>query len=128
MSHFTKIQTKLCNLDVLKKTLSSLNLDWAENTKVIQGYKSQVRETELIIKQSNNYEIAFKQNGNTYELVADLMFWSQPSSVDKFLNQIHQRYAYETIVAVHEEANFTFSQTKNEQLGSICLQLTRYTY
>jgi hypothetical protein len=128
MSHFTKIQTKLCNLDVLKKTLSSLNLDWVENTKTIQGCKSQVRETELIIKQSNNYEIAFKQNGNKYELVADLMFWSQPYSVDKFLNQIHQRYAYETIVAVHEEANFTFSQTKNEQLGSICLQLTRYTY
>lgn len=128
MSHFTKIQTKLCNLNVLKKTLSSLNLDWAENTKTIQGRKSHARETELIIKQSNNYEIVFKRNGNKYELVADLMFWAQPYSLDKFLNQIHQRYAYETIVAVHEEANFAFSQTKNEQRGSICLQLTRYTH
>nr|YP_009550194.1 Ycf35 [Tisochrysis lutea]YP_009873585.1 hypothetical chloroplast RF35 [Isochrysis galbana]AUM82501.1 Ycf35 [Tisochrysis lutea]QKW88468.1 hypothetical chloroplast RF35 [Isochrysis galbana] len=126
MSHFTKIQTKLYNLDILKKTLSSLNLDWAESGQSVRGYKDQVQSAELVIKQANNYDIGFKWNGSEYELVADLMFWDQPYSVDKFLNQVNQRYAYQTIVEVHEEGNFTFTQATNEKTDAIHLQLTRY--
>lgn len=126
MSHFTKIQTKLYNLDVLKKTLSSLNLEWYDSGSNVQGYKGQAQEAEIVIKQSNNYDIGFKWNGNEYELVADLMFWDQPYSVDKFLNQVNQRYAYQTIVEVHNEGNFNFIQAKNERTDAIHLQLTRY--
>jgi hypothetical protein len=126
MSHFTKIQTKLYNLDVLKKTLSSLNLDWYENGCDASRYKGQTKEAEIVIKQSNKTDISFKWNGKEYELVADLMFWDQPYSVDKFLNQVNQRYAYQTIVEVHNEGNFNFTQAKNERTDTIHLQLTRY--
>ena len=44
-----------------------------------------------------------------YELVADLMFWDQAySSVDKFLNQLHQRYAFNLITKVSEEQGLEF--------------------
>ena len=60
------------------------------------------------------------------ELVTDLMFWAQPYSVDKFLNQINQRYAYNSIVQVSEKENFNFTQSENSQDGSIRVLLTRY--
>ena len=84
MSHFTKIKTKLYNLDTLEKSLSDLNVKWTCETTEVRGYQGQKHSAELVIRQDNQHDVGFKWNGNEYELVADLMFWSQPYSVDKF--------------------------------------------
>ena len=88
MSHFTKIKTKLYNLETLKRSLSDLNIEWTSEKQEITGYKDQKQVVELVVTQKNNYDLGFKWNGNEYELVTDLMFWKQPYSVDKFLNQV----------------------------------------
>ena len=126
MSHFSKIKTKLYDRNILKKSLSDLKLEWTEQNQQIFGYQKQTHDAEIIVKQSNNYDIGFKWNGVEYELVTDLMFWAQPYSVDKFLNQINQRYAYNSIVQVSERENFNFTQSENSQDGSIRVLLTRY--
>ena len=126
MSHFGKIKTKLYDRNILKKSLSDLKLEWTEQNQQIVGYQKQTHDAEIIVKQSNNYDIGFKWNGVEYELVTDLMFWAQPYSVDKFLNQINQRYAYNSIVQVSERENFNFTQSENSQDGSIRVLLTRY--
>ena len=126
MSHFSKIKTKLYDRNILKKSLSDLKLEWTEQNQQIAGYQKQTHDAEIIVKQSNNYDIGFKWNGVEYELVTDLMFWAQPYSVDKFLNQINQRYAYNSIVQVSERENFNFTQSENSQDGSIRVLLTRY--
>lgn len=126
MSHFSKIKTKLYDRNILKKSLSDLKLEWTEQNQQIVGYQKQTHDAEIIVKQSNNYNIGFKWNGVEYELVTDLMFWAQPYSVDKFLNQINQRYAYNSIVQVSERENFNFTQSENSQDGSIRVLLTRY--
>ena len=126
MSHFSKIKTKLYDRNILKKSLSDLKLEWTEQNQQIVGYQKQTHYAEIIVKQSNNYDIGFKWNGVEYELVTDLMFWAQPYSVDKFLNQINQRYAYNSIVQVSERENFNFTQSENSQDGSIRVLLTRY--
>ena len=54
MSHFTKIKTKLYNLDILKKSLNDLALETEVGAKEIRGYNNQKHFAELIIKQSNN--------------------------------------------------------------------------
>ena len=100
MSHFTKIKTKLYNLETLKKSLSDLNITWTVQTHTVRGYQNTTHEAELVIQQSNKHDIGFKWNGTEYELVTDLMFWSQDISVDKFLNRINQRYAYNSIIGV----------------------------
>nr|WKK50272.1 hypothetical chloroplast RF35 [Ochrosphaera neapolitana] len=127
MSHFTKIKTKLYDLATLKKSLSDLKLEWTVENQVIEGYQGQKHDAEIIIKQENKYDLGFKWNGSEYEFVADLMFWAQPYSVDKFLNQINQRYAYNSIIQVSEQQNFQFTQAENTQDGSIRLLLRRYT-
>lgn len=126
MSHFSKIKTKLYDRNILKKSLSDLKLEWTEQNQQIVGYQKQTHDAEIIVKQSNNYDIGFKWNGVEYELVTDLMFWAQPYSVDKFLNQINQRYTYNSIVQVSERENFNFTQSENSQDGSIRVLLTRY--
>jgi len=126
MSHFTKIKTKLYNLETLKKSLSDLNLAWTSDETEVRGYKGQQYSAELIIKQENKHDIGFKWNGKEYELVTDLMFWSQPYSVDKFLNQVNQRYAYNSILQVSEKEGFNFSESENNQDGSVRLLLRRF--
>jgi hypothetical protein len=126
MSHFTKIKTKLYNLETLKKSLSDLNLDWTVKNKGIRGYQNTTHQAELVILQDNKYDIGFKWNGNEYELVTDLMFWAQNYSVDKFLNRVNQRYAYNSIISVSEKEGFHFNQTETSEDGSIRLVLRRF--
>jgi len=126
MSHFTRIRTKLYDLDILKKSLSDLKLEWRTDNLEIKNYNGQKDQVQLIIKQENNYDLGFKWNGAEYELIADLMFWEQPYSVDKFLNQVTQRYAYNSVLQVSEKQNFSFAQAKNAEDGSIRMVLRRY--
>merc|ERR1719319_370081 len=37
-----------------------------------RGYKA-----DIVMPQQNNYDVAFRNNGETYELVTDLQFWQQ---------------------------------------------------
>ena len=127
MSHFTKIKTKLYNLETLKKSLSDLNIDWTVQTNNIRCYQNTTHEAELVIQQENKHDIGFKWNGVEYELVTDLMFWSQDISVDRFLNRINQRYAYNSIIGVSEKEGFNFSQTETAEDGSIRLVLRRFS-
>ena len=126
MSHFTKIKTKLYSLEILKKSLSDLNLEWTTENNSVRGYQNQIHKAEIIINQSNNHDIGFKWNGNEYELVTDLMFWSQPYSVEKFLNQVNQRYAYNSIIKVSEKEGFRFTKAENKQDGSVRVLLRRF--
>jgi hypothetical protein len=127
MSHFTRIRTKLYDLTILKKSLSDLKLEWRTDDSEIQNYNGQKDQVQLVIKQKNDYDLGFKWNGTEYELVADLMFWDQSYSVEKFLNQVTQRYAYNSILQVSEKQNFSFAQTKNSEDGSIRMLLRRYS-
>ena len=126
MSHFTKIKTKLYNLETLKRSLSDLNIEWTSEKQEIMGYKDQKQSVELVVKQKNNYDLGFKWNGAEYELITDLMFWKQPYSVDKFLNQVNQRYAYNSIVEASEKQNFNFVKAENSANGTMRVVLSRY--
>ena len=127
MSHFTKIKTKLYNLEILKKSLSDFNFICSMQTTNVRGYQSKTHEAELVIQQDNKHDIGFKWNGTEYELVTDLMFWSQDISVDKFLNCLNQRYAYNSIIGVSEKEGFNLTKTETSQTDSIRLVLSRFS-
>ena len=126
MSHFTSIKTKLYDRATLEKSLSDLNIDWVSGEQKVRGYKGQSDTASIVIRQANNHDIGFKWNGTEYELVTDLMFWSQDISVDKFLNRVNQRYAYNSIIGVSEKEGFNFTQTETSEDGSIRLVLRRF--
>ena len=126
MSHFTKIKTKLYDRVTIEKSLSDLNINWETGAETIRGYKNQEHAAEIVIRQENNHDIGFKWNNNEYELVADFMFWDQTYSVDKFLNQIHQRYAFNLITQVGEKQGLQLVETENQDTGSIRVLLRKF--
>ena len=126
MSHFTSIKTKLYDRETIEKSLSDLNIKWEMEVNAVRGYKNQKEYADIVIRQKNNHDIGFKWNGKEYELVTDLMFWEQKYSVNKFLNQVNQRYAFNLITKVSEEQSFQYVEAENQQDGSIRLLLRKF--
>ena len=126
MSHFTTVKTKLYDRVTIEKSLSDLNIEWESGAEKIRGYNNQEYSADIVIRQKNNYDIGFRWNNNEYELVTDLAFWDQSYSIDKFLNQVHQRYAFNLITKVSEEQNLEFVESGNLEDGSIRLLLRKF--
>ena len=126
MSHFTSIKTKLYDRATIEKSLSDLNIEWEAGVNTVRGYRNQHQTAEIVMRQKNNHDIGFKWNGKEYELVADLMFWDQKYSVNKFLNQVNQRYAFNLITKVSEEQRFQYVEAENQEDGSIRLLLRKF--
>jgi hypothetical protein len=127
MSHFSNIKTKIRNLSSLKAALNDLEVDCKQEPGIVRGYQGKTHQADIVVEQNNNYDFGFSWNGSEYELVADLQYWQQPLTVNSFLRQVTQRYAYHTVV--NETANQGFSiteQAKNED-GSIRLVVQRWS-
>ena len=127
MSHFTQIKTQIRNLDSLQAALTDLGIDWQSGPRMVRGYRGQTRNAEVTIEQENGYDLGFSWNGNEYELVADLQYWKQPLSVDGFLRQVTQRYAYQTIVKETAQQGFQISEQQQNEDGSIRLLVQRWS-
>jgi hypothetical protein len=127
MSHFSNIKTKIRNLQSLEAALSDLGIDWKKGPSIIRGYQGQTRSAQVVVEQSNNYDIGFSWNGQEYELVADLQYWQQPWSVEGFLKQVTQRYAYHTVVNESSKLGFQMTEKEQNKDGSIRLVVQRWS-
>ncbi|MFG3816063.1 DUF1257 domain-containing protein [Limnothrix redekei] len=126
MSHFSQIKTQLRNLTSLKAALTDLGMDWKEGPATVRGYQGQTETADVAIEQPNGYDIGFAWNGQEYALVTDMQFWQLNGSVDRFLKQVTQRYAFHTVISSSAEQGFQVAeQVKNED-GSIRLVLQRW--
>ncbi|MEM8830323.1 MAG: DUF1257 domain-containing protein [Cyanobacteria bacterium P01_G01_bin.19] len=127
MSHFSNIKTKIRNLDSLKSALKDLGIDWKNDPGTVRGYQGQSHKADVVIEQANNYDFGFSWNGSEYELVADLQYWQQPLTVDGFLRQVTQRYAYHTVINETSNQGFNITEQENKEDGSIRLVVQRWS-
>lgn len=127
MSHFSQIKTQIRNLDSLKAALSDMGVEWKSDASPVRGYKGQTQTAEVVIEQDNGYDIGFAWNGEEYTLVADMQFWQLNHSVDHFLRQVTQRYAYHTVLTQTHKQGFQLAEEHNQQDGSIRLVLQRWS-
>lgn len=127
MSHFSQIKTQIRNLPLLKSALSDLGMDWKSGPCQVRGYQGLTQTADVAIEQHNGYDIGFAWNGVSYELVTDLQFWQQNSSVDRFIKQVTQRYAYNTILSEGEQQGFAVAEQQQRQDGTIRLVLQRWS-
>ncbi|WP_299414975.1 DUF1257 domain-containing protein [Acaryochloris sp. IP29b_bin.148] len=126
MSHFSQIKTQIRNLPALQSALEDLGLDWKTGPHPIRGYQGQTQTAELVIEQNNGYDIGFSKNNEEYELVADMDFWQQAWSVERFLEQVTQRYAYHTVLSTTAQQGFQVSEEVKNEDGSIRLVVQRW--
>lgn len=127
MSHFSQIKTQIRDLSSLQTALTDLGISWKSGPQPVRGYRGQTRTAEVVIEQGNGYDIGFSRNQEQYELVADLQYWQQPLSVEGFLKQVTQRYAYNTILKETTQQGFQVSEQQQNQDGSIRLVLQRWS-
>ena len=126
MSHFSQIKTQIRNLNSLEAALTDLGINWKSGPTEVRGYRGLTSNAEVVIEQKNGYDVGFSWNGTEYELVADLQFWQQAWSVDRFLNKVTQRYAYHTVVNESAKQGFQISEQKQNQDGSLRLVVQRW--
>ena len=126
MSHFTNLKTSFKNLLHLENALNKLEIPYKREKKVIQSKNSKLYNINLVIPQSNNYDITFNWNGEEYELVLDTSFWIQPYPVESFINKLSQHYANDVIITESQKIGFQPIKSKQHVDGSNTITLQRW--
>ena len=126
MSHFTNLKTSFKNLLHLENALNKLEIPYKREKKVIEGNNSKLYNVNLVIPQSNNYDITFNWNGEEYELVLDASFWIQPYPVESFINKLSQHYANDVIITESQKIGFQPIKSKQHIDGSNTITLQRW--
>lgn len=120
MSHFTYIKTRFQNLFYLEKALNRLNITYK------QQEVSSDNHVNLIIPQSNGYDVSFCWNGKEYDLIADLNCWEQSYSTDSFIDQVSQQYAGEVVIGESQKTGFQPVKYQQNSDGSNTIVLERW--
>ena len=107
MSHFTTIKVQIKQGEVLLQVLKELGYQVEQNTQV-RGYMGDKTNAEYVIKQSNGYDLGFRENGEGYELVAD--FWGAKINQQEFINNISQKYAHKTLMETIQTEGFNVEE------------------
>ena len=128
MSHFSTVKTQLRKKEFLKQALMDLGYVPNEGMQLVRGYRGQTVKAEMIIEMSKGADIGFRWNegSKSYELVTDLDLWRQPIPVERFLAQVTQRYALNTVLNSTAQEGFQVSEQKQNLDGSIELVVTRW--
>lgn len=121
MSHFTTMKTSFQNLVYLEKALNKLQISHQK-----QNSTNQSAFANLIINQSNGYDIEFAWNGNEYELIVDMSFWEQSCPVESFIDKVAQQYAGEVIVGESQKLGFQPIKYQQNEDGSNTVVLERW--
>jgi len=126
MSHFTNLKTSFKNLLHLENALKKLEIPYKREKKLIEGNNSKIYNVNLVIPQSNNYDITFNWNGEEYELVLDASFWIQPYPIESFINKLSQHYANDVIITESQKIGFQPIKSKQHVDGSNTITLQRW--
>ncbi len=127
MSHFSTVKTQLRKKAPLLKALQGLGY-LPQEQQIVSGYRGQTVKADLAVMTPKGGNIGFRFNPSTetYELVTDLDLWKESVPVERFLAQLTQDYALNTVLAATAEEGFEVTQQKSNIDGSIELVVTRW--
>lgn len=134
MSHISKVNTKIKNISLLKKSLNNLSLSFIEatdsNLLTIQGYD----KTELIencimeIKTGCKYSLGVKQVGVNFEFIAD--WWAIETFTgqkqEEIINKITRQYAYETVLDKVKDMGYSIVEENQDANQNLRLTVRRW--
>lgn len=132
-SHFSSIETQLFNKQTLLKALKDMGIKstvlQADGEQIeARGYRGETVMADIVIPQQNNYDVAFRHNGESYELVTDLQFWQQSMPVDAFMEKVNQRYAVNNLIDTSSDDGFNVDNVVTARDGTVTLELSRYSF
>jgi len=112
LSHFTKIKTAITDVTCLKRALDTLQFSYSEGQGVVKGWMGNTETAGLVVHANDRYDIGFRTNAETYEIVADWWGVEHSSSIRQqtFADQVMQQYAYHKTVQELEERGLSIVQ------------------
>ena len=128
MSHFSTVKTELRDRESLLAALRDLGQEPSAGQQPVRGYRGQTVTADLCCPQSEGGDIGFRWNSaeQHYELVTDLDLWKQTVPVERFLAQLTQRYALQSILRSSAEEGYQVAEQRQQADGSIELVVTRW--
>ncbi|MEL0263776.1 MAG: DUF1257 domain-containing protein [Synechococcus sp.] len=128
MSHFSTVKTELRDRESLLAALRDLGQEPSAGEQPVRGYRGQTVTADLCCPQSEGGDIGFRWNSaeQHYELVTDLDLWKQSVPVERFLAQLTQRYALQSILRSSAEEGYQVAEQREQADGSIELVVTRW--
>jgi hypothetical protein len=132
MSHFTKCDLKMTNMEALKRALQDMKLEYQEaeegHTVSVRGYRGQTLDAAISVPMGS-YDIGVvRADDGTIDLMAD--WWgvetSKGVSEEEFKTQLRQRYAYHNVLIACEAKGYTVEEEVNQEDGSIQLVVRKW--
>lgn len=116
MSHFTTVETKITNLQLLKRVLKELGYAFTEaeaGQKVkVKGYQGQKTDADLVIHASKTYDIGVRQTEKGCVFVSD--WWGVETTrgvtEEEFIQQVVQKYSYHTVMDAIAAKGYTVQE------------------
>lgn len=119
MSHWTKVKTKLTNLDYLKSALASMGYKFKEGDFTVTEYGTS-EKAELLLDKSLGLS---KQEDGTYAFVGDPYHCTTQDlskyyrKLDKLTQELSTKYAVEEAKSGLEEQGFFVSDNAEATVG-----------
>jgi Protein of unknown function (DUF1257) len=123
MSHFTTIKVQIENGEILQQALQELGYKVERNT-MVRGYKGNKIESEYVVRQINGYDLGFRKQGASYELIAD--FWGAQIDEQAFVNAVTQKYAHRSLMAAAQAQGFAIEQEEVLPDGTVRVVVGRW--
>jgi len=124
------MKTRFQKIFYLEKALHKLDINYKRQKSLndTENNASQLSSPNqnLVIPQSNGYDIEFCWNGQEYEMIVDMSFWEQSSPIESFIDKIAQQYAGEVIIGESQKMGFQPIQYQQNADGSNTLVLERW--
>lgn len=122
MSHFTSIKVQIKQGEVLRQVLADLG-HTVECNATVRGYQGKTTQAEYVIRKSNGYDLGFRLQGESYEMIAD--FWGAGEQ-KTLINAITQKYAHRTLMNTVVEQGFTVEEEETLEDGTVRVVVGRW--
>ena len=132
MSHFSTIKTKFKDAEQLVEALIDIGLDDAqhEQSVMVVSDKEHAKghpNVEVHITAGNDIGFRWNEEIEAYELVTDLQSWDRNVPVERFLQKLHQHYAFKNILQSTKEMGYNVEEEHFASDGAIELVVGRWS-
>jgi hypothetical protein len=128
MSHFTRIRTKLKDVEVVKKVLRDMGYEPVEDPEggqvIVRGWAGDTRKADMKVARGE-FDIGFVCSADGFELIGD--FTGMQLSEKRFADDLGRRYAREVVRAGAEAQGFAVVEEVQQADGSVRLVVERWT-
>ncbi|MDC7220323.1 MAG: DUF1257 domain-containing protein [Spirochaetales bacterium] len=132
MSHISKVETKLQDMNTLVKALHTLGYETEEALEgeklCIKGWNEETIDADLEIKLQGPYGIAVNRTEEGLELSSD--WWGVETYTerkqDEILSEIQKQYAYETVMDKIQAGGYSVVNEEEDNKENLHIVVRRW--